>query len=531
MQSEDVDNAFDDHVKDMAAAQGVEKLAPGVGKLARGAGRLKGISDFWESLDAQFKEDLLTKNPNSILLLVNDIKGADLLSDLLGTVIDKYYDPDTHTFDISGHVLGVTLEDVLYLTGLPIQGKPLIYEKSLDEDAFMRVFGEEFKDRKMLTFDEGFLLVRIPKIQDMLGINLKNYPPDVIKGAPLLPWIVGEIKRKTRNHWATHDMPAIAFFSDEDITWTPYKQMACPRPGDLKSVRNLVPLIGYNCVQHHMPHNCSDQFPVLQDYNFRSLTWKPCEIPPFKKLGGGHNIDYKDLFEEQIAEWNAGKPAEAYMTRLQQKHNLFIKASEDTSDIRGSRSITKLSITQLSLCKWKLFLANKKLRQDDIFGIENDDDRANDNSFEIENDNSQLGDRANDGGGENDADRANDHSFEIENDNSQLEDRVDDGGSEKGKQEDPGSDPRTPKNGNYREMGLGLQTLFVGGCAHESQSCGASSSGSSGKGKGTDGDDSSTPTPTTEEKRIKALSKALEISQTANRALVDLIHDLTLDDY
>lgn len=86
------------------------------------------------------------------------------------------------------------------------------------------------------------------------------------------------------------------------------------------------------------------------------------------------------------------------------------------------------------------------------------------------------------------------------------------------------------ENGNYREMGLGLQTLFVGGCAHESQSCGASSSGSSGKGKGTDGDDSSTPTPTTEEKRIKALSKALEISQTANRALVDLIHDLTLDD-
>lgn len=58
-------------------------------------------------------------------------------------------------------------------------------------------------------------MVRIPKIQDMLGINLKNYPPDVIKGAPLLPWIVGEIKRKTRNHWATHDMPAIAFFSDE----------------------------------------------------------------------------------------------------------------------------------------------------------------------------------------------------------------------------------------------------------------------------------------------------------------------------
>ncbi|WOG92544.1 hypothetical protein DCAR_0311814 [Daucus carota subsp. sativus] len=569
----------------MAAAQGVGKLAQGVGTLARGAGRLK------------------------------------------GTVIDKYYDPDTHTFDISGHVLGVTLKDVLYLTGLPIQGKPLIYEKSLDEDAFMRVFGEEFKDRKTLTFDEvkniardgrrlfnvrkiavllimceyficptnnhhtvisqkvhlvenvdeidsyalgaallsflyhglkykkrkkkhidgnlwivlGFLLVRIPKIQDMLGINFKNYPPDVIEGAPLLPWIVGEIKRKTRNHWATHDMPAIASFSDEDIIWTPYKQMACPRPGDLKSVRNLVPLIGYNCVHHHMPHNCSDQFPVLQDYNFRSLTWKPCEIPPFKKLGGGHNIDYKDLYEEQIAEWNAGKPAEAYMTLLQQKHNLyddelvlrtkFIKASEDTSDIRRSRSITKLSITQLSLCKWKLFLANKKLRQDDIFGIENvnaggssmrrpspsplplnaandgggendprsgrneerssmhrpspsppplnaandgvgendprsgrneerssmrrpspspppvtlsDADRANDNSFEIENDNSQLGDRANDGGGENDADRANDNSFEIENDNSQLGDRVDDGGSEKGKQEDPGSDPRMP---------------------------------------------------------------------------------------
>ncbi|KAK1391331.1 GRF-type domain-containing protein [Heracleum sosnowskyi] len=79
------------------------------------------------------------------------------------------------------------------------------------------------------------------------------------------------------------------------------------------------------------------------------------------------------------------------------------------------------------------------------------------------------------------------------------------------------------------------------------RSCSGSGAGSGSSSKGTAGDGpatmgtlpstlpptpsgSSTPTPTTEEKRIKALSKALEISQMANRALVDLIHDLALDD-
>lgn len=74
-------------------------------------------------------------------------------------------------------------------------------------------------------------------------------------------------------------------------------------------------------------------------------------------------------------------------------------------------------------------------------------------------------------------------------------------------------------------------------------------SSSSGFGKGTDVTGSSTPpstpygssTPrTTEEKRIKALSKAQEVSQTAlkvsqmaNRTLLDIIHDfskLPIDD-
>nr|QIA97929.1 hypothetical protein AP_R.00g000270-v1.0.a3 [Amaranthus palmeri] len=39
--------------------------------------------------------------------------------------------------------LNPTLEDVLYLTGLPIVGKPVIFDKTVDNDAFMRVFEEQ----------------------------------------------------------------------------------------------------------------------------------------------------------------------------------------------------------------------------------------------------------------------------------------------------------------------------------------------------------------------------------------------------
>ncbi|KAK1395644.1 PMD domain-containing protein [Heracleum sosnowskyi] len=119
---------------------------------ARVAGRLSAISKFWESLDVGFKKQL-QDNPNSIIRLLN-IKGPDLLSKLVCSVIDRHYDHNMHTFTFSSHVLGVTLEDVLYLTGLPIQGKPVIYDKSLDKDAFERVFGEKFKGKTQLKFDE-----------------------------------------------------------------------------------------------------------------------------------------------------------------------------------------------------------------------------------------------------------------------------------------------------------------------------------------------------------------------------------------
>uniref|UniRef100_A0A803LPL0 Aminotransferase-like plant mobile domain-containing protein n=1 Tax=Chenopodium quinoa TaxID=63459 RepID=A0A803LPL0_CHEQI len=46
---------------------------------------------------------------------------SPFLSEVLG-----YYDPITNTFDIRGHVLGITLEDVLFLARIRIDGKPVL---------------------------------------------------------------------------------------------------------------------------------------------------------------------------------------------------------------------------------------------------------------------------------------------------------------------------------------------------------------------------------------------------------------------
>lgn len=39
------------------------------------------------------------------------------------------------------HALGLTLEDVLYITGLPVKGEPVLYKNAFDDGVFNRVFG------------------------------------------------------------------------------------------------------------------------------------------------------------------------------------------------------------------------------------------------------------------------------------------------------------------------------------------------------------------------------------------------------
>lgn len=102
-------------------------------------GKLNVLVKLFTELDSEFKKKL-KEDPN-FRCLVGFLELADpeLLAPIIWIFL-KYYNKDLNVFVFNGHHLMMTLEDVLYITGLPILGKPVICQKSRDVDAFQKHF-------------------------------------------------------------------------------------------------------------------------------------------------------------------------------------------------------------------------------------------------------------------------------------------------------------------------------------------------------------------------------------------------------
>ncbi|WJX37773.1 hypothetical protein P8452_25504 [Trifolium repens] len=97
----------------------------------KGSSKLYTISNLWSGL-----EDIRDQvNRQSIRLFrLLQVDSSDLLSPLVLELL-KYYNCDLNTFIFNGHSFAITLEDILYITGLPIQGIPIM-DASKDNNAF-----------------------------------------------------------------------------------------------------------------------------------------------------------------------------------------------------------------------------------------------------------------------------------------------------------------------------------------------------------------------------------------------------------
>lgn len=74
-----------------------------------------------------------------------------MLTTFTDSVIEgNYYDSDRQVFT-SIQTLGVTLEDVLYITGLP--GKPVLFKTTFDDQVLFNVFGN-FKNKTAASIRE-----------------------------------------------------------------------------------------------------------------------------------------------------------------------------------------------------------------------------------------------------------------------------------------------------------------------------------------------------------------------------------------
>lgn len=104
---------------------------------------IKGLSyilnNIYNDVEDGFRGYLDDSRDSKCLLNLLRIPGADLLTSVVRYVI-RFFDIEDHVFRINGNVLCITLEDVLYLTGLPIQGTPVISDNNRDPLGYLRVF-------------------------------------------------------------------------------------------------------------------------------------------------------------------------------------------------------------------------------------------------------------------------------------------------------------------------------------------------------------------------------------------------------
>ncbi|GKE58246.1 hypothetical protein Tco_1497431 [Tanacetum coccineum] len=118
-------------------------------------GKVGSLGIVYNSLDPAFKrvvdQIIDSKGDGHCLLrLLRLTSTTQTPTTLLSSLLEKY-DSKNHYFKINGHHLNVTLEDILYLTGLPIDGKAVISSTSRDKEAFERVFTSLDRNEKVIV--------------------------------------------------------------------------------------------------------------------------------------------------------------------------------------------------------------------------------------------------------------------------------------------------------------------------------------------------------------------------------------------
>ncbi|KAL8144113.1 hypothetical protein V2J09_017145 [Rumex salicifolius] len=85
--------------------------------------KLELISRLYSNLQGRFAD--LEVHPAKSLFKLLKLSNADVLKSLV-SIICRHYNKDTDFFQFGDVKLGITLEDILYITGLPFMGKPVV---------------------------------------------------------------------------------------------------------------------------------------------------------------------------------------------------------------------------------------------------------------------------------------------------------------------------------------------------------------------------------------------------------------------
>ena len=121
-----------------------------------GTSMLCTISNLYNELDQHFK-DFMDETRESICLLnILKIPATSILTSVVHYFLN-FYEDDDNVFSINGQVLCISLEDVHYITGLPIKGSAISNDKNPSLDCFDQVFGIK---KTKLSIDELYVIIK-----------------------------------------------------------------------------------------------------------------------------------------------------------------------------------------------------------------------------------------------------------------------------------------------------------------------------------------------------------------------------------
>lgn len=128
-------------------------------EMAKGCNKLPTLSTLLDELDPDFRKTIDNRINNKdrghsllrLLRLVPEIK-VEFPTHLLSAFM-RYYRHEDGSFEVSGQRMNVTLEDILYLTNLPIVGRAVVPDNNRDNKAFQRVFST-YEGKQQITLEE-----------------------------------------------------------------------------------------------------------------------------------------------------------------------------------------------------------------------------------------------------------------------------------------------------------------------------------------------------------------------------------------
>ncbi|KAL8170550.1 hypothetical protein V2J09_022354 [Rumex salicifolius] len=283
--------------------------------------KLELMSRLYSNLQGRFAD--MEVHPAKSLFKLLKLPNADVLKSLV-SIVCCHYNKDTDFFQFGDVKLGITLEDILCITGLPIMGKPVVCRLGRKEP--FDVFQDVMSDIANQT--TAFFLIRIPKLRKIFKIKLglgdeeesdndeNDGERDGVPQVPLLQSVVEKVKDISFNHKFDYKNEVELCFNNlTENCWgvvlKPYNRDWLPAEllAQLDFVTYLGPIFCLNDVVLHRPHFVAKQFGCLEavDFgeNFSNLCWADYTIV-LKQNKGPWEIDLEGWYEDDLKRWRDG---------------------------------------------------------------------------------------------------------------------------------------------------------------------------------------------------------------------------------